>query len=302
MGSPDGYQVTVLPCSDASQTQVFPVFLIQGKKVYQFKTLPFGLSMALKMFTQCIQPILPYCHKLGIMLFLYLDDVLVLGDTYGQAKTNGWIAAKLLPDLSFILSLEKCNFKPMQVGVTWNTMTMMLLLPLEKVQAIQKQARHVLRNLMYHAVQHLLGLTNCKYCLTAHQAAIATATMVAEAALQRSIWHVQDHAYNGGSSPQSRMVAVLKVTSQEYSQAFSPRSHNDRCFNEGLQQRMQLASLLRQMAREQGQRHAQKSPQTRVHLEGVQQVQVQDKGKATSFQINNQTPVAYLMKERGTRC
>ena len=85
----------------------------------------------------------------------------------------------------------------------------------------------------------------CEYCLTAHQAAIATATVVAEPALQRSIGHVQNHAYNGGSSQQSRMVALLQVLSQEYSQAFSPRSCNDRCFDEGLWQRMQPASLLK---------------------------------------------------------
>ena len=120
----------------------------------------------------------------------------------------------------------------------------------------------------------------CEYCLTACQAAIATATVVAEAALQRSIGHVQNHAYNGGSSPQSRMVVLLQVMSQEYSQAFSPRSRNDRCFDEGLQQRMQPASLLRQMAREQGQRHTHKSPRTRDCVEGVQQVRVQDKGES----------------------
>ena len=108
----------------------------------------------------------------------------------------------------------------------------------------------------------------CEYCLTACQAAIMTATVVAEAALQRSIRHVQNHAYNRGSSPQSQMVFT------EYSQAFSPRSHNDRCFDEGLRWRMQLASLSRQMAREQGQGHAHKSPRTRDCLEGVQQVRV----------------------------
>ena len=42
----------------------------------------------------------------------------------------------------------------------------------------------------------------CEYCLTACQAAIVTTTVVAEAALQRSIGHVQNHAVNGGSSPQ----------------------------------------------------------------------------------------------------
>ena len=31
MGRPDGYQIGVLPHSDASQTQVFPAFSIQGE-------------------------------------------------------------------------------------------------------------------------------------------------------------------------------------------------------------------------------------------------------------------------------
>ena len=31
MGRPDGYQISILPRSDASQTQVFPVFSIQGE-------------------------------------------------------------------------------------------------------------------------------------------------------------------------------------------------------------------------------------------------------------------------------
>ena len=133
-------------------------------KVYQFKTLPFGLSTAPKMFTGWAQPILLYCRKLGITLFLYLDNALVLGNTYDQAKTNGRIIAKLLWDLGFVLSLEKCNFEPTQVfthlGVTWNTKMMKLLLPQDKVQVIQKQAQHVLRNLTCRAVQCLLGLTN----------------------------------------------------------------------------------------------------------------------------------------------
>ena len=137
----------------------------------------------------------------------------------------------------------------------------------------------------------------CEYCLTARQAAIATATVVAEAALQRSIGHVQNHAYNGGSTPQSRMVALLQVASQEYSQAFSPRSRNDRCFDEGLRRRMQPASLSRRMAREQGQRHTHKSPRTRDRLEGVQQVRVRDK-RESNLVSDRQSNSGSLPNER----
>ena len=184
-------------------------------KVYQFKTLPFGLSTAQKTFTRCTWPILLYCCKLGITLFLYPDDALVLGDTYDQAKTNGRIVAKLLLDLGFVLSLEKCNFEPTQVfthlGVTWNTKTMMLFATSGEGSSDSETSSTCSEESDVSCCSTSLGADElCEYCLTAHQAAIATATVVAEAALQRSIRHVQNHAYNGGSTPQSRMVALLQ--------------------------------------------------------------------------------------------
>ena len=276
-------------------------------KVYQFKTLPFGLSTALKTFTRCTRPILLYYRKLGIMLFLYLDDALVLGNTYDQAKTNGRIIAKLLLDLSFILSLEKCNFEPMQVfmhlGVTWNTKTMMLSLPQEKVQAIQKQAQHVLRNLMCRAVQRLLGLTNF----------VSIALPLTRLQSQLLQWWLKQH-YKGPSD----MFKTMPITEEAHHNLewwCSLKSHPKSIHRPSVQEVVTTDASTKGFGGEcnwlafQGKWPGSKGRDTHINLLKLETIwkacnkfESEIKGKATSFQIDNQTAVAYLMKEGETRC
>ena len=276
-------------------------------KVYQFKTLPFGLSTAPKTFTRCTRPILLYCRKLGITLFLYLDDALVLGDTYDQAKTNGRIVAKLLLDLGFVLSLEKCNFEPTQVfthlGVTWNTKTMMLSLPQEKVQAIQKQARHVLRNPTCRAVQRLLGLTNFA----------SIALPLARLQSRPLQWWLKQH-YKGPSD----MFKTMPITEEarhnlEWWRSF--KSHPKSIHRPSVQEVVTTDASTKGFGGEcnrlafQGEWPGSKGRDTHINLLELETVwkacnkfESEIKGKATSFQIDNRTAVAYLMKEGGTRC
>ena len=51
-------------------------------KVYQFRTLPFGLSTALKTILMVMKPILLHCQKMGITVFVHMDDALVLTKSY----------------------------------------------------------------------------------------------------------------------------------------------------------------------------------------------------------------------------
>ena len=284
----------------------FLCFRYKGK-VYQFKTFPFGLSMALKMFTRCTRPILLYCRKLGIMLFLYLDDALVLGDTYDQAKTNGQIVAKLLLDLSFIPSLEKCNFEPTQVfthlGVTWNTKTMMLLLPQEKVQAIQKQARHVPRNLTCCAVQCLLGLMNFA----------SIALLLARLQLRPLQWWLKQH-YKGPSDMfKTRPITEEAHCNLEWWRSFKSRPKS--IHRPAVQKVVMTDASTKGFSGEcnwlafQGEWPGSKGRDTHINLLKLETIwkacnkfMSEIKGKATSFQIDNQTAVAYLMKEGGMRC
>ena len=75
-------------------------------KVYQFRTLASSLSTASKTFTRVMKPILLQCQKMGIIVFLYLDDTLVLANSYTQAKEDGWRVVQFIQRLGFVLSLD----------------------------------------------------------------------------------------------------------------------------------------------------------------------------------------------------
>ena len=272
MGRPDGYQIGILPRSDASQAQVFPAFSIQGEglPVQDSSFWPVNGSENVHSMHTANTSLLPQARDNAVPL----SRQRISPGRHFRPGQNKW------PDRSQVAPRPRLRSKSGEMQLRTNASVHAPVSDMEHKDddAIATSAEGSSDSETSSTCSTSLGADKlCEYCLTTPQAAIATATVVAEAALQRSIGHVQNHAYNGGSMPQSRMVALLQVASQEYSQAFSPRSRNDRCFDEGLRQRMQLASLSRRMAREQGQRHAHKSPRTRDRLEGVQQVRVRDK-------------------------
>ena len=99
-------------------------------KVYPFKTLPFGLSTALKTFIRITKPMLLLCWEMGITIFLYLDDALVLANSYTQVKEDWQRVVQLLQKLGFVQNLEKCQFEPTHeftpLDLVFNTQNMTL--------------------------------------------------------------------------------------------------------------------------------------------------------------------------------
>ena len=51
---------------------------------------------------------------MGIAMFLYLDNALLLANSYTQTKEVGQRVVHLLKRLGFVLSLEKCQLEPTQ--------------------------------------------------------------------------------------------------------------------------------------------------------------------------------------------
>ena len=50
-------------------------------QVFQFTCLPFGLSSAPRTFTKVMKPVVSYLRSLGVRMIVYLDDILILGQT-----------------------------------------------------------------------------------------------------------------------------------------------------------------------------------------------------------------------------
>ena len=94
--------------------------------------------------------------KMGITLMLYLNNILTLPESCMQARRVRQRAGSLLQILSFILSLDKYQYKPSQVftylGLTFDTREMTISLPLDMVQAINTPATKVVLYCLHEEV------------------------------------------------------------------------------------------------------------------------------------------------------
>ena len=180
---------------------------------------------------------------------------------------------------------------------------MMLSLPQEKVQAIQKQARHVLRNLTCRAVQHLLGLTNF--------ASIALPLARLQSRLLQ--WWLKQH-YKG-LSDMFKTMPIMEEAHHNLEWWHSFRLHPKSIHRPSVQEVVMTDASTKGFGREcnwlafQGEWPGSKGRDMYINLLKLETIwmacnkfESEIKGKATSFQIDNQTAVAYLMKEGGTRC
>ena len=84
-------------------------------ETFEFQVLPFGLSTAPRTFTRLVRAVGAYLKTLGINIFQYLDDWLVVGETYQLAlsyrDTVRWVTQRV----GFILNEEKSNWVPSQI-------------------------------------------------------------------------------------------------------------------------------------------------------------------------------------------
>ena len=79
---------------------------------YQFCSLPFGLSTALRTFTKCLAPVAAYLRLQGITIFPYIDDWLIVSHSYQPAINATHITLNTLQRLSLKDSFCKSHLKP----------------------------------------------------------------------------------------------------------------------------------------------------------------------------------------------
>ena len=98
--------------SVAKEDRKFLRFTVNGK-LYEFTCVPNGLSTGPRLFTKLLKVPLAYLRKeYGITITGYLDDTLLIGDSEEQSIEAVKIAAELLQDLGFKISIEKSVVVP----------------------------------------------------------------------------------------------------------------------------------------------------------------------------------------------
>ncbi|KAN0033464.1 hypothetical protein ACTA71_002891 [Dictyostelium dimigraforme] len=116
---------------------------------YRWKTMPFGLSTATRIFTMLLRPVLRMLRDTNVSVIAYLDDLLIVAPTKEECLTNLKKTMDLLLKLGFKLNLEKSILEPTQsitfLGLEIDSLSMKLLVPKEKKKSVIKEIRNFLK-------------------------------------------------------------------------------------------------------------------------------------------------------------
>ena len=114
-------------------------FMWEGT-LYEFNTLAFGLGPAPYVFTKLLKVPISLARRLGIMLVIYLDDMLIRAGSMSEALEARDTLIFLLENLGFTINWEKSILQPTHrlefLGMEVDTLEMTITLPEKKVQAI----------------------------------------------------------------------------------------------------------------------------------------------------------------------
>ncbi|CAB3236153.1 unnamed protein product [Arctia plantaginis] len=109
---------------------------------YEFNAMPYGLSVAPRVFTKIMKEVIAYLRKQGHKSVVYLDDMLCIGNNYDVCLTNVQETLRLLECLGFIVNYTKSLLTPSQkckfLGFLYNTENLTLSLPPDKRHNIRK--------------------------------------------------------------------------------------------------------------------------------------------------------------------
>ena len=140
-------------------------FTLEGKN-YQFTCLPFGLSCAPRTFTKVLKPVMTLLRSWGVRIIVYIDDMLVLGESQDQASQHLETLLWVLQALGFTINWEKSVVTPTQqiefLGLVTNSRSMELSLPGEKLRQIRGEALKILSQPLTSAstLSQLIGKLN----------------------------------------------------------------------------------------------------------------------------------------------
>ncbi|XP_073417970.1 uncharacterized protein [Dendrobates tinctorius] len=112
---------------------------------YQFVALPFGLATAPRAFTKIMAALMALLRIRGLVLFPYLDDILIKAPSFQQARLSLTIVLDTLSNFGWLVSREKSCLVPTQclvfLGLLFDTRRSRVFLPQEKIVSLQQDVR-----------------------------------------------------------------------------------------------------------------------------------------------------------------
>ena len=84
---------------------------------YAFCTMPQGLANAPYIFTRVCKQIAKFLHLQGVYCVFYINDVVIIGDSFEQCKNNVDLVLSTLQNCGFLINWEKSQLIPQQTAL-----------------------------------------------------------------------------------------------------------------------------------------------------------------------------------------
>ena len=114
-------------------------FAYQGK-AYEYQAIPFGLSLAPRVFSKCVEAALSPLRNSGIRIFSYIDDYLICSHSREQAVRDSATVINHLTDLGFNINWTKSRVEPAQctdyLGLNINSLSYRVTLSEARVASL----------------------------------------------------------------------------------------------------------------------------------------------------------------------
>ncbi len=128
---------------DSPHHRRFLRFAFEGV-AYQYKVLPFGLSLAPHTFTQCMDVALSPLHQMGIRILHYLDDWFILAQLQADLTSHMTLLLSHLDCLGLRVNFVKSVLSPSQrvsfLGTVIDSVQMTATVSAEQATSIQRHA------------------------------------------------------------------------------------------------------------------------------------------------------------------
>ena len=109
--------------------------------LYNFNCLPNGLSSGPRKFTKLLKPALAYLRNRGFIIVAYIDDIMIIDESYEKCRMALIETIKLFDDLGFVINAQKSSFIPCKclkyLGFCIDTEHMITYLPESKKTKIK---------------------------------------------------------------------------------------------------------------------------------------------------------------------
>ena len=146
----------------AARHRQFLRFSYRGQR-WQFRVLPFGLSLSPRVFSRCVAAALGPLHKQGLKILPYLDDWLICAGSREEVVQHTELLLNHVSALGLRVNLEKSDMEPRQlvdfIGVTLDSVGMQATPSVRRVEDILRllDKFHLHAMKPYVAFQRMLG-------------------------------------------------------------------------------------------------------------------------------------------------